>query len=124
MNAANRPGNGPVNEEGIDEVVEQARERFTQVAGEVRERVQQAGDTAGKRARRAADDLKRGAEIARERVAVTSDQLRQGYHEAEKRARGASRDVNDFVQENPARAVLMAAGIGFLVGLLVRRRDG
>jgi ElaB/YqjD/DUF883 family membrane-anchored ribosome-binding protein len=33
-----------------------------------------------------------------------------------------NRDLNDFVQEHPARAVLMAAGVGFLLGLLFRRR--
>jgi ElaB/YqjD/DUF883 family membrane-anchored ribosome-binding protein len=34
-----------------------------------------------------------------------------------------SSDVNDFVQENPGRAVLLAAGVGFLIGLLVRRGE-
>jgi ElaB/YqjD/DUF883 family membrane-anchored ribosome-binding protein len=115
MSEQNRAGNGPTavdsttNDQGT---VEQARERFTRVADEVRGR-----------ARRTGDDLRRGAEIARERASATGDQLREGYHQVEKRARVVSSDVNDFVQEHPGRSVLLAAGIGFLVGLLVRRGD-
>lgn len=51
------------------------------------------------------------------------ERLRQGYRQAEERARVLSGDVNDFVLTNPARAVLIAAGIGFLIGLLVRRGE-
>lgn len=99
--------------------LDQARERFSRMADQVRH----AGQSTGQRARRAGDDLRRGAERARERAAVTGDTLRQGYGRAEERARVLSGDLNDFVQENPGRAVLFAAGIGFLIGLLARRRD-
>lgn len=120
-------GNGPLSEEhmGYDREggVGQARERFARVADQVKGRVQQAGRVTGQRARRTGDDLRRGAEIARERASVTGDNLRQGYHRAEERAKVFSGDVNDFVQENPGRAVLVAAGIGFLIGLLARGRD-
>jgi ElaB/YqjD/DUF883 family membrane-anchored ribosome-binding protein len=115
MSEQNRQGNGPTAVEDTTNdhgAVEQARERFTRVAGEVRGR-----------ARRTGDDLRRGAEIARERASATGDQLREGYQQVESRARVVSSDVNDFVQENPGRSVLLAAGIGFLVGLLVRRGD-
>lgn len=116
MSEPNRPGNGPMNEEHTTTndhgTVEQARERFSRMAGEVRGR-----------ARRTGDDLRRGAQIARERASVTGDTLRDGYQRAESRARVASSDVNDFVQENPGRAVLLAAGVGFLIGLLARRGD-
>lgn len=119
-------GNGPLHDDRTTTDpgrVGQARERFARIAEQVRGRVQHAGQTTGERARRAGDDLRRGAERARERAAVTGDTLREGYGRAEERARVFSGDVNDFVQENPGRAVLIAAGIGFLVGLLARRRD-
>lgn len=88
-------GNGPLRETGGGDHggVSQARERFGRLAGQVR-------------------DFGRG---------VDRETLRQGYLQAEERARRASGDVNDFVQSNPARAVLIAAGVGFLIGLLVRR---
>jgi ElaB/YqjD/DUF883 family membrane-anchored ribosome-binding protein len=35
-----------------------------------------------------------------------------------------SDDVGDYVRDNPARAVLVAAGVGFLIGLLLGRRRG
>ena len=120
-------GNGPLHDEQSASNdpgrIGHARERFARIADQVRGRVQHAGQTTGQRARRAGDDLRRGAERARERAAVTGDTLRQGYGRAEERARVFSGDLNDFVQENPRRAVLIAAGIGFLVGLLARRRD-
>lgn len=116
MSEQNRQGNGPMAEEYGNSndhgTVEQARERFSRVAGEVRGR-----------ARRTGDDLRRGAQMARERASVTGDNLREGYHQVESRARVVSSDVNDFVQENPGRAVLLAAGVGFLIGLLARRAD-
>lgn len=93
-------GNGPLRESdggGDHGGVTEARERFSRLAGQVR-------------------DFGRGHGVDRER-------LRQGYRQAEERARVFSGDVNDFVQTNPARAVLIAAGIGFLIGLLVRRAE-
>lgn len=98
MSEQNRQGNGPLGEEhdgGDHGGVRQARERFSRLAGQVR-------------------DFGRGAAPDREA-------LRQGYRQAEERARVLSGDVNDFVQEHPGRAVLIAAGIGFLIGVLVRR---
>lgn len=91
-------GNGPLRETdggGDHRGVTQARERFSRLAGQVRDF---------------------GGGVDRER-------LRQGYRQAEERARVLSGDVNDFVQTNPGRAVLIAAGIGFLIGLLVRRSE-
>jgi ElaB/YqjD/DUF883 family membrane-anchored ribosome-binding protein len=34
-----------------------------------------------------------------------------------------TQDVSAWVRENPARSVMIAAGVGFLFGMLVRRND-
>jgi ElaB/YqjD/DUF883 family membrane-anchored ribosome-binding protein len=38
------------------------------------------------------------------------------------RAKAAARATDDFVHDNPWKAVGIAAGVGFLIGLLVNRR--
>lgn len=38
------------------------------------------------------------------------------------RAKAAARATDDFVHDNPWKSVGIAAGIGFLIGLLVNRR--
>jgi ElaB/YqjD/DUF883 family membrane-anchored ribosome-binding protein len=46
-----------------------------------------------------------------------------GYDRAQERAGEVSSDLESFVQQHPGRAVLTAAGVGFLLGLLFRRRS-
>ena len=41
---------------------------------------------------------------------------------AVERTRAAARATDDYVHEHPWRAVAVAAGLGFVVGLLVNRR--
>ena len=38
------------------------------------------------------------------------------------RAKAAARATDDFVHDNPWKAVGIAAGVGFLIGLLVNRK--
>jgi ElaB/YqjD/DUF883 family membrane-anchored ribosome-binding protein len=40
----------------------------------------------------------------------------------EEKARTAARTTDDYVRDNPWRAVGIAAGVGFLLGLIGRRR--
>lgn len=99
-------------------VAEEVKERYEDVAGDVRKRTRDVR----KRTRKAGKELRHGAEMARERYQQAGDRLRDGYDRTQDRAREWNRDLNDFVQENPGRALLIAAGAGFLVGLLFRRR--
>jgi ElaB/YqjD/DUF883 family membrane-anchored ribosome-binding protein len=113
--------NGPV--PGEEPTSEQAREKLSRVADDLRGRYRRVSGDVQRRAHRAGEELRRGAEVARDRYGETSETLREGYGRAQEQARVVSRDVSDFVQENPGRAVLFAAALGFVVGLLVRGRD-
>jgi ElaB/YqjD/DUF883 family membrane-anchored ribosome-binding protein len=83
------------------------------------------------------DDLKSKAvqmgETLRDMGGHVRDAAREQYEHVRDRAAGyvkAGRDkareleegVESYVQENPIHAVLIAAGIGLLIGLLWRRR--
>ena len=50
--------------------------------------------------------------------------MRRGVTKARHEAERIGGDVNDYVKENPGRSILIAAGVGFVLGLLIgRSRD-
>jgi len=63
-------------------------------------------------------------DATKEKYDVAKDKVRYGYDKARKDMDHLTEDVNEYVRDNPGKAVLMAAGIGFVLGLLLRgRRD-
>ncbi len=99
----------------VTAAVGDAREKFQSVASDVGERFQQASATAQERSRQA-------REAARERYQVTSARMQDGYTRVRKDVDFVVDDINDFVREKPGTSVLIAAGAGFLLGLLFRPR--
>ena len=91
--------------------VEQAREKFSQVADQARRGGSQVKEKAGL-----------AGEAAKEKYGVAVDNLKQGYDTVHKDLDKLTEDVNEYVRGNPGRSVLIAAGIGFFVGLLLRGR--
>ena len=63
---------------------------------------------------------------ARERIqaslAVYKDKLVDAEHALVEKTKEAARATDEYVHEHPWQAVGVAAGIGFLLGLLVSRR--
>ncbi len=103
----------------VTAAVGEAREKFQHVAADVGDRFQQASATAQEEFR---DRSHRAKEQARERYQVASAQMQDGYAKARKEAEYRLDDVNDFVRHKPGTAILIAAGAGFLLGLLFRPR--
>ena len=69
-------------------------------------------------ARRAAQDLKSAA------TAMAEDyrgKATQAWGDAKVRVRTLQEDGEDYIRENPMKAVLTALGIGFVLGLIFRR---
>ena len=93
--------------------LEQAREKFSEVAERARRGGVQVRETAG-----------RAGEAAKEKAGVAVDNLKQGYDKVHKDMDKLTEDVNEYVRDNPGRSVLIAAGIGFVVGALLRGRRG
>lgn len=104
--------------------IDAARDRLQQAAGRIEDRYKQVSGDVRRGAEKASAELRRGAQAARERGSEAAKQLRQGYGRARERAQGLSKDVSDYVQERPGTALLAAAAVGFVIGLLVRRRRG
>ena len=99
--------------------VGEARDKFQHVAANVGERFQQASTTAQEEFRVRSD---RARQQARERYQVASAQMQDGYAKVRKDVDYMVDDVNDFVRHKPGTAILIAAGAGFLLGLLFRPR--
>jgi ElaB/YqjD/DUF883 family membrane-anchored ribosome-binding protein len=69
-------------------------------------------------ARKAAEDLKSAAgSVAGE----YREKAEQAWNEATDRARTFQEDAEQYVRENPTKAVVTALGIGFVLGMIFRR---
>ncbi len=117
----------------LDSGVAGARARFQRLGSDVQDRARRVTEDVQDRARRVSEDVRRGAErageelrrganVARERYDETAENVRRGYVQARDKAGHYSGELSEYVRENPGRSVLVAAGVGFLVGLLVRGR--
>jgi ElaB/YqjD/DUF883 family membrane-anchored ribosome-binding protein len=81
-----------------------------------------------------AEDLLRAtANQAGEKISVARERIEDSLHQAKvklaeaeamvsERAKEAARYTDEYVHENPWRAIGVAAGIGLLLGLLISRR--
>ena len=85
-------------------VLEDAEALLTATAGQAGERIQAARE-------RASETVK----AAREALVDTQE-------EVTRRARAAAKDTDKYVRDNPWQAVGIAAGVAFVIGLLVGRR--
>ena len=63
--------------------------------------------------------------MATDRLEATAGQIRgvasDQWDDTREKARELQVSMEEYIRENPTKAVLTAAGVGFVVGLLVRR---
>jgi ElaB/YqjD/DUF883 family membrane-anchored ribosome-binding protein len=79
--------------------------------------------------RKAAEDLRSAAGVMAEDLKSAAgamageyrDKAEQVWEEARERARTLQDDGEQYVRENPTKAVFTALGIGFVLGLIFRR---
>lgn len=69
-------------------------------------------------ARKAADDLKSAAGAVADQYRGRAEEV---WNDARGRARTFQEDSEQYVRENPTKAVFTALGIGFVLGLIFRR---
>ena len=69
-------------------------------------------------ARKAAEDLKSAAGAF---AGEYRGKAEQAWGDATSRARTFQEDAEEYVRENPTRAIFTALGIGFVLGLVFRR---
>lgn len=110
-------------EDPMGEGVAAARERFQRLSDDVQDRARRMGDDVRRGAERASRDFRRGAERAKDAYDDVAHRARQTYRKVQTKASDVTHEVNRFVRDNPGKAIAIAAGVGFLIGLLVRRRS-
>lgn len=114
-------GNAETAREGGAEGVVTARDRFQRLSQDVQGRYQRVSEDVRRGAERASEEIRRGTERARERYGEVAEEARVGYDRVRQRSGELSRDLAHYVRDNPGRSVLIAAGVGFLLGLVARR---
>lgn len=88
------------------------------LGADVPAQAQEEADKGVKHARKAADELKSAA------TAVADDyrgRAEDAWNDARYRVRSFQEDSEQYVRENPTKAVFSALGIGFVLGLIFRR---
>ena len=110
----------------VQERLHAAREKFSEVADSLGKGAGSASEKVKEKAGQATSKVKEKAgqvsTVAKERYGVAAERARLGYDKARKDLDNLTQDVNEYVRDNPGKAVLIAAGIGFLIGLLFRGR--
>lgn len=123
--------NNPVVPEGADLTPEpandgmaSARQRFQRLGEDFQDRYRKTSEDVRRGAERASEEIRRGSERARATFDEVSVNAQRSYERVRSEAGNVSREVSLFVRDNPGKAVAIAAGVGFLVGLLARGRGG
>jgi ElaB/YqjD/DUF883 family membrane-anchored ribosome-binding protein len=109
--------------EAVADGVAAARDKFQRLSDDVQHRYKQVSKDVRRGADRASREIRRGAEAARDTYRDTAEKVQKGYKRTRSEVQRISQDVGEYVRENPGKAVLIAAGVGFLLGLVVRRRE-
>ncbi len=107
----------------VTDGVAAAREKFQRLGDDMQGRYRSASKEVRRSAERARKELRKNAKVARAAYNDAADKVQKGYRRARRDVERVGRDVGEYVRENPGKSVLIAAGIGFLVGLVLRRRD-
>lgn len=98
-------------EASVDKLMEDLRQVIVDVEDLLRATAGQAGERIGEARHRAEQTL----HAARQRLSTLEE-------EAMVRARAAAGEADRYVRDNPWQSVGVAAGVGFLIGILVSRR--
>ena len=98
-------------EPSVEKLMEDLRRVVVDVEGLVKATAGQAGEKLGEARAKAEDTLR----VARERLSDLEEQARE-------KAVEAAGEADRLVRDNPWQAVGIAAGVAFLLGILVSRR--
>jgi ElaB/YqjD/DUF883 family membrane-anchored ribosome-binding protein len=100
----------------------EADSSLSDVAGHLRQRASEVGQNIrdiGGNIRDMGGDVR---DVAREQVSHIKDKAADYYEQGRKKARRWERGFEDYVAEQPVKSLLVAAGVGFVLALLWRRR--
>ena len=109
--------------EAVADGVAAVRDKFQRFSDDVQHRYKRVSKDVRRGAERAGKEIRKSADAARETYRDTAERVEKGYKRTRSEVKRLGRDVGEYVRENPGKAILIAAGVGFLFGLLSRRRD-
>ncbi len=98
--------------------VDQARAVVNEKLGAAKEKLGEASTVAGEKFQQVKAQAGEKTQVARDKAA---EGLKQGYDRVRKDFDDLNGDVNAYVKDNPGRSILIAAGVGFVLGMLIRR---
>ena len=98
------------------------QDRYKKVSEDVQDRYKKVSEDVKRGAERASSEIRRGAERAKETYGEVAENAERSYRRVRSEAGNLSREVSLYVRDNPGKSVLIAAGVGFLLGLIARRR--
>jgi len=104
--------------EASPKAVEQAKAVVSEKLSVAKEKLSGVSQAAGKRLQEVKGQAGEMSQVAREKA---TEGLKQGYERVRKDFDDLNGDINAYVRDNPGRSVLIAAGIGFVLGMLLRR---
>jgi ElaB/YqjD/DUF883 family membrane-anchored ribosome-binding protein len=107
--------------EGVEDVVEKTRDAVNDGLDAAKDRFQYAAKHFDKRYRKTARGLRNRALAVRDTLVDTKKSLAGGYAQASKKMVKIDRDTRKYVTSNPRKALLIAAGVGLLAGLVLTR---
>ena len=96
------------------EVVHSAEEHARQLKDSAVQKTQQFREAAGEKAQHF-------KEAAGEKAQHFKEVAGEQWHETRVRAQAVYSDTEEYVRQHPGKSILIAAGAGFLLGLIVRR---
>jgi ElaB/YqjD/DUF883 family membrane-anchored ribosome-binding protein len=112
-----------------DKTMAEENKTTTESGGVIPPDVQRKFESSKTHVRKAADDLKSAAgamagdlkSAAEAMAGEYRDKAEQVWGDARERARTLQEDGEQYVRENPTKAVFTALGVGFVLGLIFRR---
>jgi len=112
--------------EGVGEVVEKAREALNDRLESAKDKFDDGADLLDRRVRKAMAQARgsvgRVVDDVTERFEEAEKTLTDGYKRTKKRLRRLNRSARAYVADNPVRSLLIASGVGLLVGLAASPR--
>lgn len=105
--------------EGVGDVVDKARE----VINDSLDTANDTADQLGRQYRRTAGQLRVAANRFSKQARGHLETAQETYRGAKKKVSRLNRDSRRYVSANPGKSVLIAAGVGFLIGLIARGRS-
>jgi ElaB/YqjD/DUF883 family membrane-anchored ribosome-binding protein len=101
------------------ERLESAREKFGEV---VESKIRGIKKGAGKATQTVKEKAERVSTGAREKYEDARQSAHHGYEKVTKDLEHLGEDVNEYVRQNPGKAIVMAVGAGLVLGILLRGR--